>query len=57
MYTPSCHSVVIDACVGFETEVYRGFSRKLIFMLFKQIHVVISESPNASSAEENGAQA
>jgi hypothetical protein len=53
MYTPSRHSFAPDACFFIEADVVAGILQDLIFMLFGQVSVSISEIINSGSAEEN----
>ena len=57
MYTPSRHSFAPVACFVVEADVVAGFLQGLIFMLFGQVSVSISEVLNSGSAEENGPRA
>jgi hypothetical protein len=57
MYTPSPHSFAAEACFVIEADVVAGILRNLIFMLFGQVSVPISEVLSSRSAEENGPKA
>jgi hypothetical protein len=57
MYTPSSHSFAPVACFVVEADVVAGILQDLIFMLFVQVSVSISEVLNSGSAEENSPRA
>jgi hypothetical protein len=54
MYTSSRHSFAPVACFVVEADVVAGILQDLIFILFGQVSVSISEALNSGSAEENG---
>lgn len=53
MHTPSRHSFAPVACFVVEADVIVVILQDLIFMLFRQASVSISEGLNSGSAEEN----
>lgn len=57
MYTTSRHSFAPVACFVVEADMVAGVLQDLIFMLFGQVSVSISEVLNSGSAEENGPSA
>ena len=57
MYTSSRHSFAPVACFVVEADMVAVILQDLIFMLFGQVSVSISEVLNSGSAEESGLKA